>query len=936
MMKKIAFLFGFMFCLSIAAQDLNLNNSLPVNSKIKKGILPNGMTYYIYNTDVTKDVASYYIIQNVGSVLENDNQQGLAHFLEHMAFNGTEHFEGKGILDTLQKVGAVFGKDINAYTSFDETVYNMNNIPTTDELINTCLTVLHDWSNYLLLSDEEIDAERGVIKEEWRTRQSGRMRIFKQSLATRFNNTIYAERMPIGLMSIIDNFEYKALRDFYHDWYRTDLQAIAVVGDVDVDVIEKKIKDMFSTIPAVKNPIERFVVQIPNNKEMLYNLAMDDEVSTASISFGINHPKSLKDQTVSDLKESLLKSMVTMMLSSRLNEIRQKPDAPFLAARISYGALARSKNQFSANISPKEGMQQKAFETVLEEINRAVKFGFTKAEIDRVVKQYTNFYQTQIKKEADKPHGSIINTIKQDYLDNETMTDVTKEFVLAKQIMNATTVTDLHQTIKNLYTQENRILTVTGVKEKNNLTKELALKTITAVENNDNLKAYTDNFGNKTLMSNIKLKKGNIVSEELNKQTGATIFTLSNGVKAYYKFVDKNKDDVQFLASSKGGTSLLNDSDLPSSNLLPSLVQMSGLGDYSATDLPKILAGKTANTNVILSNLNEMITGNSVTKDVETLMQMIYLRFEKPRFDQDAFNVLQENITNYLARRSKDVNEKIRDSVTTTLYGVNNPKHPIFNLAMVKKVNFDNIKSIYDQRFDNVADFDFFFVGDVKKETIKPLLEKYIASIASTENRENWKNNDEPWVSTKIDKDIFLKMEDPKSTVRVGYKNDFKYSLKNAMLAETLGDILTLRYTETLREEEGGTYGASARASISKRPVEKASIQVNFDCNPNKVEHLVGIVHSEIEKIAKGDIKQLDIEKTLTSYIKDRKQRKDYNRYDMNVITNYVLEGYNMNDPKNFEDIINNITAKDLQGFTKKLLKGANTYEIIFKPEMMN
>jgi len=931
-MKKVTVLFAFLFCLSLWAQNSNLNNPLPENTKITKGVLSNGMTYYLYPTDVTKDVASYYIIQNVGSVLENDNQQGLAHFLEHMAFNGTENFEGKGILNTLQKVGAVFGKDINAYTSFDETVYNMDNIPTTDELVTTCLTVLRDWSNYLLLTDEEIDAERGVIKEEWRTRQSGGMRILQQSLPTMFNNSTYSNRMPIGIMDVIDNFEYKALRDFYHDWYRTDLQAIAIVGDIDVAEMEKRIKTMFSDIPAVENPIERFIVQIDDNKEMLYKMSMDEEVSTSSISFNITHPKSLENQTVKDLKESLLNGMATGMISARIREISQKPEAPFLGANIYYSDLARAKNQLSIGIGPKPGQQQEAFKTALTEVVRAVKFGFTKAEIDRMVKRYSSSYENQISKESDLPHRAIINTIKQNYLDNETMTDVTQEYEIAQQIFAALTAEELHETIKKLYSKENRILMVTGVKDENNLTKEEALNIINTVENDNTLTAYEDEFGDKTLTSGVAITKGSIVSEKLMKETGATEFKLSNGATVYYKFADKNKDDVQFMATSYGGESLLEDSDLPSATMLGSLVQLSGLGDYSATELPKVLAGKTARTQVVVSGLNEMIIGNAVTKDVETMLQMAYLNFEKPRLDQDAFKVLENNIGNFLTRRSKDINAKMQDSVTTTLYGNNNPKQRIFNQAMLDDVDFETIEKIYRSRFSNAADFNFFIVGDIQKDALKPLLEQYIASIPATGAKENWKDNSVAWSGKAIDKDIFLQMEDPKASVRIGYKNDFKHSLKNSLLASTLGDILQLRYTETLREEEGGTYGASARASLSKRPTEKANLQVNFDCNPDKVEQLITIVHNEVTKIAKGDIQQLDLDKTLTNYIKERKEQKDYNRYDMSWVSNFVLEGYNMDDPKNYEDIVNSITAKDVQNFTAALLKDAETYEIVFKP----
>jgi zinc protease len=443
MKKVLLFTLCIAFNYNAFAQAINLEMPLPEEQSIKKGVLENGMTYYIHDTKVTKDVASYYIIQNVGSVLEKDNQQGLAHFLEHMAFNGTRDFPGKGILDKMQEHGLVFGKDINAYTSFDETVYNINNIPTTPELIDTGLSVLHNWSNYLSLTDEEIDSERGVVKEEWRTRQSGGMRVLQQTIGTMFNNSIYSERLPIGKMDIVEGFEYTALRDFYYDWYRTDLQAIAIIGDVNVDEIEQKIKTLFSTIPAVKNPIERTEVRIEDNEELIYDMGMDKEVTSSNIAFAIRHDKSLKNETLGDLKESLLNGMVTSIISTRLDEINQKPESPLLYAAVNYGSLSRLNNQFSARIVPKPNMQYKAFELVISEINRAVKFGFTKAEIGRVVAEYTGSYENQIAGLGNRSHGQIVRAMQTNYLENAHITDLSKEFEVAKIIFSQLTQKEL-------------------------------------------------------------------------------------------------------------------------------------------------------------------------------------------------------------------------------------------------------------------------------------------------------------------------------------------------------------------------------------------------------------------------------------------------------------------------------------------------------------
>ncbi|MCF7568274.1 insulinase family protein [Sabulilitoribacter arenilitoris] len=935
-MKRILFqLFAIAFCLNTSAQSLNLSQSLPEDQSIRKGVLSNGMTYYLHSTDVTKDVASYYIIQNVGSILENDNQQGLAHFLEHMAFNGTKAFPGKGILETLQKEGIVFGKDINAYTSFDETVYNVDNVPTRPELIETGLQILHDWSNYLLLTEEEIDAERGVIKEEWRTRQNGGMRILQKNIGAMVNNSKYANRLPIGLMDIVENFEYKALRDFYHDWYRTDLQAIAVIGDFDIDEMETKIKAKFSSIPAVKDGPERFSVKIDDNEDMIYAIAMDKEVATSNISFSIRHPKSLENETIGDLKENLLNNMVNSILSTRFQEISQQPNAPFMGVRAGYSddGFARNHKSFALGVYPKPNMQQEAFKLAITEVNRAVKFGFTNAEINRVKAEFGNYYENQISKLDDRSHRAIVRTIQKNYLKNASMKDVKAEYELVKIFFSQLTQADLLVQIKKMYTQKNRSLIVTGVDGNNNLTKADALAIIKAAENDTTLKPYEEEEEAKELMSGVTLTSGKIVSEVKNQVIGSTEFTLSNGVKVHYKFVNKNKNKVSLQAISDGGMSLVSNEDLPSANLLGQVIEMSGLGEFSATELPKVLAGKTARASTRINGITESVSGSSSTKDVKTMLQLVNLRFTKPRFDKDGYNVFMQNVDNFLIRKSKQVSSKMNDSITTILYGKNHPKERLFDKNYVSEASFDKMKSIYKTRFANVADFTFFIIGDVSKEDLKPLLENYIASIPANDIKENWKDTSSSWINKTTDKDVYLEMEDPKTSVRLSVKNDMEYSLKNMYLMRTLGDILQLRYTESLREQEGGTYGASSRGSLSKEPKEQARLSVSFDCNPDLAEKLISIVHNEMEAIKNGTIQQKDLDKTLANYLKEREESQNYNGYEMSLLMNYVLEGYNMNDPKNFEDIIKSITATDIQRVMGTLLKDAESYEIVFKPK---
>ncbi|TNJ46001.1 insulinase family protein [Tamlana fucoidanivorans] len=936
-MKKITTLIVLFVTVCTYGQSLDLQKEIPSDSSFVKGVLSNGLTYYIKHTHVVKDAASYYIIQNVGSVLEEDNQSGLAHFLEHMAFNGTKHFPGKGILNTLEEYGAVFGKDINAYTSFDETVYNLNHIPTKDGLVDTCLTILHDWSNELLLTEEEIDAERGVIKEEWRTRDNGNMRAMVKSLPVLFNNTKYADRMPIGSMDVVENFEYSALRSFYHDWYRTDLQAIAIIGDVDVHAIEEKIKQKFSKIPAVENPKERYIIEIPDNDKMQYAFVTDKELKTALVTFGIRRKNAMENETIADLKSSLLNAMIKSMFSTRMEEIRQKPDAPFLGVRLNEGSHSRAAMQFSLDVYPKPNQQYEAFKLAMQELNRVVKFGFTKPEIDRTIVAFKSGYENYISKLDDRPHKKYADLIVKNYLNNKTIADFEKKYDIVKSIFNTLREDDFLKQIKLLYTEKNRYLVVRGVEGNKNLTEDDALAIINSVENDKTLQPYVDAFSGKTLVSDVEIKPGSIQSETYNEELDATTFVLSNGVKVHYKFADKNKNSVKLKAMSYGGKSLIEDNSyLTSANHTIELVNNSGVGNYNTIEMSKILAGNTARLSLNISDISEKVNGSATPKDFEVLMQRVYMQFMHPRFDENALKVFKNNLNHALKAKSENIGSKINDSTLVTLYGFNNPRHRLLSPEYIEDISFEKVKTIYQDRFADVSDFEFFIVGDIKKEDLKPVLENYLASIETKNNKEDWVYKEDNWLNDNIKKDIYLKMENPKATVRIAYKKEVKYTQNNYYLTKALGDILKLRLTASLRESEGGTYGAGVGAKLSKRPKEEAVLYVSFDCNPDKVEKLVEIVHEEMHAIANDNIKEEDLTKTKTNYFKEREQQKNYNSYDMNVLTNYFREGYNMNDPENFDVPVQALSKKHISQFAKKLLDHSKSYEIIAKPIINN
>lgn len=522
--------------------------------------------------------------------------------------------------------------------------------------------------------------------------------------------------------------------------------------------------------------------------------------------------------------------------------------------------------------------------------------------------------------------------VKEDYLKHEIIGDPKAEFEMVKAILNTLDTATLQAQINELYATKNRVVTVTGVENETNLNQEQAFDIIGKAENDTTLQPYVDSFVGKSLMGDVVLKSGKIVSEKKATPIDAVTYVLSNGVKVHYKFADKNKKDVKLKAESFGGASLYEPKDMPSVSRAASLAMMSGVGSLSNTDLEKVLKGKTASASVEIDNVTETVSGSANVKDLETMMQLVHLRFVQPRFDQDMFDLLKQRLQNSLKNKEKDIRSKMADSLSYTIYGKNNPKIRMMNQQFIDDLSFDKMKSVYQERFADVANFEFYVVGDVTPEVLKPLLEKYIASIEGVKRKENFKDNTVDWVANKIDKDVLIKMETPKSSVRIKYLEDYTYNQKNRILASFLSDILTLRYTESLREKEGGTYGAQVSSSMGKYPKPTASLSISFDCDANKVEQLLPIVYQEMEKIKKGEIVSEDLEKTRTNYLKSKKDSKDFNNYSMDLIYNYFHNNLNMDDPKNYVNIVNAITEKDIQDFANSFLNKAKSYEVVYKP----
>lgn len=640
-MKKLFALLSFSCLLSIQGifAQVNLQDPLPQDPNVVVGKLPNGITYYLRHNEEPKNRASFYIIRNAGSLLENDDQDGLAHFLEHMAFQGTKNFPGKGIITTLEKYGVAFGRNINAYTAHNETVYNLSSVPTNDpSLLDTCVLILHDWSYYLTLDDQEIDDERGVISEEWRTRRTSSFRMQKQMFPVLFKGSQYAIRDVIGSLDVIKNFKYQTIKDFYHKWYRTDLEAIAIVGDFDIKEMEQRVKDIMSKVPAIENPTPRPFFEIPSHDEIYYCLATDKEAQSSSISITTILPEApaAERNTHAYLKDNIVSSFYNSMIGSRISEIMQQANPPFLGGSIGYGGLVRGYDSYNISTTAKPNQEDIALESILTENERVKRFGFTTTELERVKTNMLVGLESAYKEKDKTDNESYIQDMQSHFLEQSPMIDFEYYYQFAKQIIPTITIEEVNAKAKEWNTDKNRTIVVSGPSEDaKHLTREEVLAIMDKVSKAD-IQPYQDAISDASLI-NEELTGSKVVKTKRLPEFNAVEWTLGNGAKVVFRKADYDKDDVSLSSYSKGGTSLYDIDMLPSAANASSFTRNFGVGDFDAITLKKLLTGKMASCSASIGGMSEAVSGSSTPKDFETMLQLLYLRFEKPRFDQEVF-----------------------------------------------------------------------------------------------------------------------------------------------------------------------------------------------------------------------------------------------------------------------------------------------------------
>ncbi|MEZ5000518.1 MAG: insulinase family protein [Bacteroidales bacterium] len=757
-----------------------VNTAVPVDPEIRYGKLDNGMTYYVRHNDEPENRASFYFIQNVGSLLENDNQNGLAHFLEHMAFNGTKHFPGKGIISSLEKHGVAFGYNINAYTSFNETVYNLSDVPVDSPgLLDTCLLVLNDWSEYLLLTDEEIEAERGVITEEWRTRRNSGFRMMKEYMPVLLKGSKFPERDIIGDLDIIRTFDPETLRNFYHDWYRTDLQAVVVVGDFDAVEMEKKVIDLFSEIPAVENPQPRPFFEVPSHEETLFVLVTDKEASQNSVDLYIKIPATdPAEKGVDYLREQYVRTLFNSMASKRISELLQKGIPPFVTGTIRYGGFVRGYDVFSIGASSKANEEASAFEAIYTEAERIHRFGFTRGELERaksdMLTSWENYYNERDKIDND----SRVSSIQDHFLINEPLASVEYEYDMVKKLLPGITLEEVSARAGQWMTPENRVIVAQGPDEEGitHISEAEAIEIINRVSASQ-IEPYVDEETAGDLIGH-DLKGSPVTKEKKLDLFGAVEWTLGNGARVIFRQADYEKDNVTLTAYSPGGASLVPDQFVPEISMLPAFAGSYGAGDYNNITLQKMLTGKKATLSVSVSEVTDNINGSATPRDFETMLQLLYLRFEKPRFDEEAHNALMARYKAFLASMNNNPQKVMQDSLTLILSGYH-PRARILNSEMLEDVEFPVMEKLYRERISDADDFTFFIVGNISQEEVKPLVEKYIGSLTTIEGSEKWTDHHVEQPHGVIQKDITMEMAVPKSTVIINYSAEYDFNPYN-------------------------------------------------------------------------------------------------------------------------------------------------------------
>ena len=921
---------------TMVAQEMQMP-PIPVDLAVRIGKLDNGLTYYIRHNEYPEHVANFYIAQRVGAIQEDDSQRGLAHFLEHMAFNGSEHFKGNGIIEFTRSLGVEFGSDLNAYTSIDQTVYRVCNVPTKRATaLDSCLLILKDWSNGLSLEADEIDKERDVVHNEWRLGEGPSQRMITRALPKMYPGSKYGERMPIGLMSVIDSFKPQTLRAYYQKWYRPDNQAIIVVGDVDVDHMETKIKELFAGIKVDPNAPKVVAEQVPDTKEAIYIFEKDKEMQMSQVMVMMKHDAVPEEEksNMGYIVQDYVTSVISQMMNQRLNEMTQDESCPFFQAFASDGQymLSKTKDNFELIAVPKEGKDMEALQTLYREALRARQFGFTATEYARAQADYLSSLEKQYTNRDKRKNAEFGNDYRDHYLANEPIPPLDVFYQVMQQLVPNIPVQAVNQALPELISvTDSNLVVMEWAQEKEGKVypTEQQMAAAVAAARAEKLEAYVDNVKDEPLVDATKIKAGKIKKETENKVLGYKELTLSNGATVILKKTDFKDDEVQMTAFAKGGKSLYGEADYTNLKVFDNVIGYSGIGNFSSTELTKALAGKNVNADATLGNTRQYVTAHSTPKDLETMFQMQYLYFTAINKDEKQFQNLMTQYEMSLKNKSLSPDAVFSDTLAATMYA-HNPRFTQIDVQDLKDINYDRILQIAKERFQNAGQFTFVFTGNFDEQTIRPLIEQYVASLPATKKQDDFKE-----VLTLFKGEVInqfkVKTESPKATALMTWYADMPYTLENEIKLDAVGQILSMIYLKTIREDESAAYSCGAYGNFNRSSRQaKAMLQAYCPMNPDKSELAIRLLHEGIQNMAKQvDADQL--QKVKDYMLKQADINAKNNGYWINVITDFKDYGIDMYT--DYKKTVEALTTDSVRDFLNKLIESGNHAEVIMTPE---
>ena len=920
--------------ISLGWAQIDVNQEIPKDPNVIYGKLDNGMTYYIRHNETPKNRAELTVITHAGSIQEDEYQRGLAHFCEHMAFNGTKNFPKHELVDFLERTGMKFGAEVNAYTSFDETVYGITVPLDSADFLDKGLLVLHDWAHLVSFEGEEIDAERGVIHEEWRMHQGAQNRMQDELFNAIFRNSKYAERSPIGLMSVVDSCKYSALTDFYRDWYRPDRQAVVVVGDFDAKEMEQKVKDLFSKIPKVENPREYIQVDIPDNKEPIIAIMTDKENPSTAVQIFIKKDKFYLN-TIADYKKSIAQDLYNEMINKRLQELTMTENPPFVYGYAGYSEFIGPKDVYISIAATKEDGIIEGTRTILRENYRVKQHGFTATELARekksMMKKMEKLYNDRNKQKS----KGFVNEYKANFLSSKTpFPGIENEYKYYQEFMDGVTLEEINALAKDWITEENMVVLVVGIeKEGLEIPNEAAILAIINEVKNEKLDVYIDKVSTRPLFEDKKLNitAGKVAKKSKIKEFGAEQWTLSNGVTVVLKNTDFKDDEIKMTAFSYGGYSLYGQEDDISSKIATDIITESGLNGFDKIELEKLLSDKTAQVSPYISELSEGFSGSSSVNDFETMLQLVHLYFAKPRYDETAYKSYISKSKSMYENQAVSPENVFRDSIAATLSSNNLRARPM-TATLLDEADYKRVHKIYRERFSDPGSFTFYFVGNVDLKVAKPLIEKYLGSLDNTNNNEKYVDLGINYPKGKIDV-VAKKGTEPKSIVLLQFNHDFDYSQKERIAIKALGKILSIDLIEEIRENQSLVYSIGAYPNYEKLPTAKASVTVYFPCSPDQIETATNGTLKIFRKVASEGPTEINLAKAKQQLSKERETNMRENRYWMASMKSYNYDGVDYSEFKNVEKMIQALTVEDIKAAAKKYLNEDNYVRVSLVPE---